>query len=251
MVVKKKKVEEVKVSIVAPKIDEKTMSKETALIQSQVHNLVVVDEVSKVQAGEILIAVKAYIKRWTGVFKPQKDALNAAKQVILDQEKKFIGPAEALEKELKTKISDYIVAKEARIAEETRLANAKLEKQAAKDREKLEKQAAKAEAKGDTEKADALRQEAELTTAVTVVGESAVEAQSGLALKDDIEITVTDLRAFFQFVINSTDSSLDPMITVKIGGVKKFLQFHDFKDTPPGLSIKKIKAIAASAGGGL
>ncbi len=247
--VKKTVIEQVSVKLMAPKIDEKAISKETDPMRAKIRALAVVDQESKVVAGDQLLLVKAYIKKWESVFKPMKDALNQAKQAILDQEHRFIDPAKEMEKDLKDKISTFLIAEDERIAEETAAANALLEKQAAKDRAKLDKAAARAEARGDTDKAEELRNAAAVTTAVTVVGGLASEAQAGLALKDDIEVTVTDLRAFCLFVVQSTDSSLEPMLTVKVGGIKTFLKFHNFDTTPPGLSIKKVKQISASAGG--
>lgn len=74
----------------------------------------VVDQISLNAVAERLAINKALQKEAFGVFKPIKDKMNAAKQEVLDQEKRVMEPLQQEEKILKL-VSDTFLAEQERI----------------------------------------------------------------------------------------------------------------------------------------
>jgi hypothetical protein len=244
--------DKIEVLVETPKAHEKAILKGREELAQRVSDLQVVDQPSYKIAADTLIAVKTFIKRWTDIFKPQKDAVNAARQAILDQEKKYLGPAQLLESVLKKKMSDFEIAEEARIQAETARAQALIDKAKEKELKKLQKQLDRALDRADTDEADrimALMGITKATSAIIAAPTISDRPGSGISSRPDIEVAMLNGREFLHFVINKTNASIDQIVTFKVGGIKNFIKAQGL-DEVPGLIIKKSKIISASSRGG-
>lgn len=238
MTVKKKAVA-IKVSG-AVKLDEKKALVEQSKLAAQVTALQVTDQRTYDQAQALIKPIKTYINRMTEVLQPGLDALNQARSVILAQKDKYIKPAEKLESQIKAKMADFEVAQD--VVREREMAEANAEAEELNEREKARLLKMAAQIKDPIKKAQLLGQ-AETLTATPNLPTVAVEKAAGVSSRDDIEITVTNLRAFMGYVYQNTNSPMEPIVTVKIGGIKEFLKFHGLTECP-GLTTKKTKVIS-------
>src|SRR5574343_222854 len=222
-----------------PEVDEKAVAKQSTEISARITALVVKDQDSYNVAAVELSSVKQFIKYLEGIFEPAKKALNLAVKNLRDEEKKLIGPrlamAENLERTIKKKMSDFLLAEEQRIARERREAQEKADREAEAERKKLEKKAAKAEEKGKDEKAEELREKAAAVTAAPVtVAPSVSLAGTGTTGKDDIAVEIVDPRLFLRFLLDS-GVDVSTVIEFKTKGVKdcvKGLEIPEGEDVP-------------------
>lgn len=198
------------------------------------------------EAAEALIVTgSAYLKRVDAeLMEPQRDIKRAVDKAMKGYKEKFIAPVERAVDHLKRQVSTFLVEQDRLREEQQRTENEAAERAAEKERARL---AGLAKRTKNPEKKEALEQQAAAVFAVPVIVDKA-HGGEGIGYRDDVEVEVLDLRAFAAFVVNSTDSPLDPMVTVKVGGVKEFLKFHGLTECP-GLRITKKKII--SAGGGM
>jgi regulator of protease activity HflC (stomatin/prohibitin superfamily) len=133
--------------------------------------------------------LKTLTKQAVDFFKPMKQSADAAKKVILDAEKRVIGPLEEAEGIVKRAMLTFSQEQERiRRAEEARL-QAEADERARKERERLEKEAAKL--KTPELKEERLAQ-AQAVMAPVVSVASVVESVQGVATKKLWKARVTD-----------------------------------------------------------
>lgn len=121
--------------------------------------------------------LKSLKTRIIDFFKPSKEAAAKSHKLIVANEKSFTDRLDSAEKIAKQALLKYQLAEEEKRKAEERKLQAQADEKARKEREKLEALAAKADASGKTEKAEALRQQAEVVEAPVVRVESRVEAK--------------------------------------------------------------------------
>jgi len=178
------------------------------------------------------------------------DGLNALRQIILDRKTKYIKPIEAAEATVKRKMSDYEVEQEEEREREAARLRAEAEAEAKKQAASLKRQATRALNKGDEAKAAELQDRADSVTVTPMVPDKAVEkAGTGVASRDDVEYTVTDLAEFMKFVVTKTQYDLTKLLTMKVSGVKDIIKEYVTEDLPkiPGLNHRKSKVIQTTA----
>lgn len=137
-------------------------------------------------AAEFLKSIKTMMIRVDKEFDENIQKAHATWKGLLGQKAKYSAPLKDAELLIKRKMGDYNNEQE-RIAREKQ---AKIEEQARKEREALLKKAQEAEAKGKSEKAEELRQQA--ATAPVPVVEKAVPKVAGVKTIDDWKVEVTD-----------------------------------------------------------
>jgi colicin import membrane protein len=189
-------------------------------------------------AGEDLKAIKTLAKqvedKRTAITGPINDALREV-NALFKPAKDWLAQAEKL---LKGKLLDY-QSEQTRIARE---AQAKADEEARKQREKLEQQAVKAEAKGKAEKAEELREQAELREAPVV--SSAAPKIEGVSTREIWKAEVTDKLAFLKHVVEKRPD-LAALVQLDQGGLNA--QARSLKDALdlPGVKAVKESIIAA------
>jgi hypothetical protein len=104
-------------------------------------------------------------------------------------------------------MSRYATEQERKRQEEQRKINAEREEKERREREKLEKRAAAAEEKGQTEKAESLREKADMVIIPPVIVvpevEKTVQTDAGsITQRKDIEVIITDPMKILQAVID-------------------------------------------------
>lgn len=191
-------------------------------------------------AGHDLKAVKALAKqieeKRTAITGPINKALREV-NALFKPAKEWLGQAEQL---LKAKLLEFQTEQE-RIAQELQ---AEADALAKKEREKLERRAAKAKAKGKTEKAEALSQVAETTTAPVI--KSAAPKLAGIATRETWKAEVVDELALVKHIV---EERRDLMRLVKIDQALLNAEARHLKDelNLPGVEVKKEASIAARA----
>lgn len=227
------------------------MSKEIELkgqaltLKDQVQALTVTDAASYEAAGEMLKVIKQMDNTIVAHFKPLKQAIDASKKVVLDQEKAALGPVQEADGILRKTVREYLDAEDKRIQEEAdrqRIAN---EAAAENEREKLLKQAAKADEKGNTKKAEELLEKAEDVYVAPVTVEHSVDKTvSGITRKMETTVTVTDATAFLKALVEQSKALT--MIEIKPGPLKTWVKANDLKRFP-GLLIEEKAGISVRA----
>lgn len=181
--------------------EEEEILHETSTYEQRAQAIVVRDQDSMAQAGEIVIELKATEKKIKDYWRDPKAKAAAAHKEICNKENEMLGPVQRLYTALQGKISGYLTEQEQiRRAEQLRLDREREERER-KEREKLEKRAAAAEAKGDVGKADALRERAEevhipVAMAEPVVDRTVRTGNGAVSQRTEYTVEVTDVKAF-------------------------------------------------------
>jgi len=193
-------------------------------------NFTVADQASYVEAASVLQTIKALAKKADEERKSITAPMDAAKKRVMDLFRPMTDALTQAETELKRRMMIW-KSEQDRIAREERR---KAEEAARKERERLEKQAAKAEAAGKVERADTLRDRADLVVAAPPVAEP-----------PKIEGIAT--RQIWRFEITDAGKVPDQYKTVnekKVGAVVRALK----GDTDiPGVRVWAEEIVAARA----
>ena len=244
----------INVSVASPSIDEKALTKQATDLSEKVKTLTVTDQTTYNEAAALLAPVKQYITYLVGIYKKSKDALNSAVKTLRDEEKRVIGPrleyAEDLERSIKKKMSDFIIAEEDRKRKERAEAQRKADEEAEKERKRLAKLAEKAENKGQEGKAEQLKQQASAVTSAPVAAQQAVSyAGTGTMGRDDIAITITDPRLFLKYLLDM-NAPVTSLIEFKTAKVKEYVKTIEVMEgevvqKAPGITVERTKIISA------
>lgn len=202
-----------------------------------VTNLVVKvnDKISAENAGTALKDIKEVRSKVVAYWaEPKKTAYDTWKQICA-KESAMLEPLDRTEKQIRAELNNYLSAEEAK----RRAEQAKIEEEARlkaeKERQKLEKQAEKAESKGQAEKAEDLRTAAENVYAEPVFVKEA-EKLTGVSVKKDIEIVITDRKALISFAVDNLPEAIINIDTVKL---KRYISQMKIKSMP-GVAIKEV-----------
>lgn len=140
---------------------------EIAPMLERAKSLVIRSQEDRRFAAETVKSFKEMRERIEDVFHPTKNKQTAYKAYTdaLDSEKAFYGPIDEAEKLTKAAIKTFDTQEAIKAQKEAELAEAKRRDEEAKRAEKLEAQAQKAEERGNIEKAEALREQAQAPVA--------------------------------------------------------------------------------------
>lgn len=190
--------------------------------------------------GATLREVKGLAKeleeKRTAITGPINQALREV-NALFKPAKEWLGQAEQL---LKGKMLTYQNEQD-RIARELQ---AEADALARKEREKLERRAAKAEKKGKTEKAEALSQVAETTTAPVI--KSAAPKVAGVVRREVWKAEVVDKRALIKHIVEERND-LFSLVEIDQSALNAWARrLKDGLDLP-GVEVKKEASIAARA----
>jgi hypothetical protein len=141
-----------------------------------------------INAAEFLKSIKTLKKEIVGTFKPIIDKAYAAHKEACSQKNKYLSPLEGAEKLINNKMSDWDDEQERK----RRLEQAKIDEKARKEAEKLAERAKKAEEKGNTEKADELKEQAQEKEIAVPVAPPATPKVEGLSKRVIWKAKVTD-----------------------------------------------------------
>lgn len=208
-------------------------------LKTQALSIKVTDPASYEAACEMLKVTKSMEKTIIEHFKPLKQAIDASKKVILDQEKAALYPVQEADGIVRTEVTTYLDAEEdkrlAAEAEQTRLNNLAAEK----EREKLLSRAANAKTE---EKQEELLEKAEAVYAAPVAVAHAVDKTvGGVTRKLETVVTVTDVRKFLMAMLAANHAML--MVEIKPGPLKIWVTANCLEKFD-GLLIEKKAGIA-------
>ena len=187
--------------------DEKELKQGLRLVEKKAGEIQVIDQESFTVAGSFILDIDGMIKRIKDYWKSPKDSAFKAHKEITAKENEMLKPLEEKRKAVNLLMSRYATEQERIRQEEQRRINAEREEKERKEREKLEKRAAAAEEKGQTEKAEALREKADMVIIPPVIivpeVEKTVQTDAGsITQRKDIEVTITDAKKILQAVID-------------------------------------------------
>lgn len=143
-------------------------------------------------ATQLLKDNKNLQKEVHDTFDPICDKAHKAWKEAVAQRDKFLSPLVAAERQVKQKISDFLLAERRKQEEEQRKLDEARRREEEKERAKLEARAQKAEAKGNEEKAEELRQKKEEVFIPAAIVESTVEKVNGQSSRIDYDFRIVD-----------------------------------------------------------
>lgn len=212
--------------------------KQSAHLLELANNWEVLSPEMAVSAGEDLRAVKALAKqvdeKRLTITRPINDGLKEV-NALFKPAKNWLAEAEQI---LKAKILAFQNEQE-RIARELQ---AKVDEEARKEREKLEKKAAKAEAKGKEDKAEELREEAETRVAPMIT--SAAPKLEGIATRKTWKVKVTDKQALLKHIVHVRPDLL-PLVKIDLSGLNAQARSLKGELVLPGLEVSEEVSLAA------
>ena len=143
-------------------IETQMLEKNITYVSKLEQEIVIKSEADCEKANVVLKNIKEMIKKVKETFDPIITKAHSAHKEAVAQRDKYVKPLESCEKAFKIRIAGYLEEQD-RIRQRLQQ---EAEEKARKEAEKLQARAEKAEAKGNTEKADELRQEAEIKQSI-------------------------------------------------------------------------------------
>jgi predicted ribosome quality control (RQC) complex YloA/Tae2 family protein len=210
-------------------MEEKELKQELKLVEKKIGELVVVDKDTYAMAGQVIIDIDGMIKRVNQYWEdPIKKAFEAHR-ALTAKRGEMLKPLEDRRKIIKKLISDFATEQARKQREEQARLNLEREERERKEREKLEKAAVKAEEKGQTEKAESLRERAEEVNVPLAIVEPEIKktvstGAGSITQTNDISVTITDPLKILQAVI----SGRIPITIVNINETKLKKAIKDY-----------------------
>jgi len=191
-------------------------------------------------AATFLTEIKTRMKAVEEAMDPQCKAAHSAWQTALSQKKQYLTPYQNAEVEIKSKMSQYQL-EQRRIQEEAeRRAMEEAERQAEKERQALLK---KADRTKNEDKAEELRQQAEMVFVPAISSDHSVNKVDGISTTDTVEIRINDIREFLQWLATGPMDP-DAVVSVKIAPLKQYLKMTGGTKIP-GCQVSKDIRISA------
>lgn len=150
-------------------------------LTKKVSSLKIIDQQGYVNAAELLRTVKALSKKLEDTRKGITSPLDVAKKAVMDL---FRAPSDVLEtaeKKIKDEMIIYSNEQDRIRKEQEAKLQREAEEKARKEQERLNARAEKAEAKGNTEKAEELREQAQQVQAIAPVLAPTVDRVAGIS----------------------------------------------------------------------
>jgi uncharacterized protein YdiU (UPF0061 family) len=171
----------------------KELEKEVNGVTQYASDLEIRTQDDSLGAQGILKEIKSREKKVEQFFSEMKQTTYDAWKSVVAKEKAFLDPLATAERTIKNKVVSFENEAQKKRDEEARIAQAKADAIARKEREALEEKARKAAEKGNTEKAEALREQAETVVAQPVFSNPEPVQAKGTAFKKTWIAEVTDL----------------------------------------------------------
>lgn len=207
----------------------------TSLVE-QAKEIKVVDVATCEAAGAMRKVLKSMENTIIDHYKPMKQAQDAAKKVILDQEKADLQPVQLAYGLLSRDLTDFLNAEEAKRKAAESEAIRQAEATAEKEREKLLNKAANAKSE---EKQEALLEAAELVYAQPVaVAHTVAVPIAGVTRRKDTVVTITSIVPFISALVKDYQGGVPSIMDVKAGPLKAWVKANGIK-TFPGLHIEE------------
>lgn len=230
-----------------PQNQESEIENETLSLYEKSTSLVVRDQDTYTQAGELGKGIKALIAKITEYHEPLRLAAKATYDAVLKRKNDDLAPcSEALEI-VRGNMNKYAQEQERIRQEEERKARAIAEENARKEREKLEAQALSAMQKGKDEKAESLMEKAEnvyvapVTTASTL--DKTIRTDSGtISQAKEIKVTVVDMVAFLKALIENNPGAVASIVKIGDGPLKSFVKTNGI-DKYAGLRVERTVGV--------
>lgn len=217
-------------------MNELQIIKKSNSLTAMVQNMNIKTQEQYVSASNALIAVKDLKKEIGDTFDTLVDKTNAAHKEACKQRKKHLDPAKLLEKTINDKIGVWDDEQDRK----RRIEQAKLDEKARKEAEKLAERARKAEAKGNTEKAEELNEQAEEKEFAVPVAPSTAPPVEGLVKKVTWKAWVTDINKLPEEYVVRTPNM--PMLNAVARSTKGTIKL-------PGVEFKSEKSFSGSGRG--
>lgn len=231
----------------ANQVIEQELQTKALSLKDQATAMTVKDVTQYAAAGELGKSMKELRAKIVDYFAPLKKAAHEAHKAITAKEGEELKPVDEAISILRDTMNTFTREQERIRQEEERKAREKAEEDARKEREKLETQALKALEKGNEEKAETLLEKAEevyvapVTVAPTVAKTVATSA-GNITQAKEIQVTVTDIKAFIAELVKSNPGALASIVDVRISGLKAFVKSNGLESFP-GLSIIKTTGV--------
>jgi len=166
------------------------------------NSMVVTDNPSNEKATNFLKNLKILQKEISAELRPGIEKAHETHRHLVSQEKRLLSPLQEAEKSIKRKVSEFLVKMENDRLEAQRKAQAKADKEERDRKEELERQAKAHEAKGNTEKAEERREQAEETFIPAPIVENKVEKQEGVSTTFNWKFEIMDVsKVPFKYLI--------------------------------------------------
>lgn len=191
----------------------------------------------KAKVFDVLQLIKGEIKRLDADRKKFTDPLRNTVNSIIERYNLVINPLKTAETNFKNAIEIYDREEAARIAKENERLRVEAEERARKEKEKLEKQAEKAAEKGNIEKAESLRAQAQEKAATPIIAPTVHQMKTpGLSYVDTWDVEIIDKR----FI------PIDYLMP-DIGGLEAFAKRTQGKSEIPGVKFNYRRIVRATS----
>ena len=173
-------------------MESKELEKSALVTVEKITSLVVKDNEGNAIATELLQSNKALQAKVHDTFDPICDKAHKSWKEAVSQRDKFLKPLQDAERTVKNKISAFIMEQQ-RIAREAQdKLDAARRKEEEKQRAALEAKALKAEEKGNTEKAEELREKKEEVFIPAAIVQNTVEKVNGQTSRTTYDFEIVD-----------------------------------------------------------
>jgi hypothetical protein len=229
---------------------DKKLDSRLKILEKMVGGLVVINQESYDTASGMLVKIKQAISEAEEALNPQCEATYHAWQVALTQKKKYVDPYKMMEKTIKGQIGNYELGQEKIRREEEERLQIIIKEQEEREKAKLLKRAEKAGAKGNVEKAEELREQAEMVFIPTPqLVSTTIQKTKGVSSRIDYDVEVVDMMILIKAIANGEITiNIDRLFTVKAGILKDYVTMTG-KKSVPGCVIKEKAIISASGRG--
>lgn len=224
---------------------------EGTAIEQRAAALQVVNEETRAEASEMREIARQFKKAVIEKFKASKESAAKAHKEICNLEGEMYGPADRVIKVLDGKANVYLMEQDRIRQEAEAKARKAAEAEAEKERQKLLKAAAKAEEKGNLEKAEEKRMEAEQVQTYTPIfagPDKTVRTDSGrTSARKVIVLSVIDPGAVFAAVVRGEIPA--GVLEIKQGELKRYAEMKRVGDTVPAIPGCRVTLEYAQIGG--
>lgn len=225
-------------------MEEQELKNEITTYDQQINAIMVTKDTYE-QAGQMIIGLDKLLKKINEYWKELVDKAYAAHKALTAKRAEMYNPVKDRRDSLNRKISAYLTAQEEIRREEQRRLDEARRKAEDAEKKKLEARAVKAEDKGNTEKADELRQKAEdvyIPPAVVVPEvEKTTRMEAGtVSAKKDIDIEITDEMAILKAIIAGTLPI--SIITISESKLKQAIKLHQIERLDGVIIRNAVKA---------
>jgi hypothetical protein len=223
-------------------MQEQELKQEITTIDNQVKSVVITNQESFTDAGNITLTIDGMIKQVKEYWKEPKEKAFQAHKAITAKESEMLGPLKEMRNMVQKKISAYLTEIDRKRKEEQAKLDEQRRKQEEAEKKKLAERAARAEESGKTEKAEALREKAEEVYVPPVVVQPEVEKTTRtefgtISKKEKLNITVLDPLEVIKAVARK-DAPIT-IVNIKEAKLKDFIKLSKLKEFP-GCEIREV-----------